>query len=127
MPTYVYECDDCELEDFEVRDFEKRDELMVCPECTQPMHRVFAATGYIRIKDQKLWKNTVTGQMEVKKRVRVMGTDIGRVRLDKLANELNDLHTHYDGDLKGQEAKDAAVEDRKKKAYRKATINTKNH
>lgn len=99
MPTYEYVCDPCELVDEEVRTYEKRDDPMECPKCDAPMKRQFAAPTYIRVVDRKMWKNVFNGIVEEKKRTRVLGTDIGVIRFDKLYREIKDEEEKYEKDL----------------------------
>jgi putative FmdB family regulatory protein len=95
MPMYEYGCAKCEVVAEEIRDVEKRNDPLTCPECGGEMKREFAATTFVRIVDSKKWKDTVTGAISTKKRRRVLGTDIGRVRIDKLGNELTALDDKY--------------------------------
>lgn len=95
MAMYEYECETCDLVVEELRDVDKRDDPLDCPECSKPLKRAFTTTSYMCVKDNKLWTNTHDGRTVRKSRRRVLGTDIGRVRVDKMGNELNALHEQY--------------------------------
>ena len=84
MPLYTFSCQACLASDDEIVPMDKRDDPLECP-CGGTRQRIFSGQDQmIRIIDQ-MWLRLPGEEPIFKKRRRILGTDLGRLRLDKMA------------------------------------------
>ena len=130
MPIYRYCCDNdqCDFEDDELRSIDTRDLVRGCEHCAtgRLIRDHTPTTPMVTITESKTL-NLPNRAPVTKTRTRVLGSDTGRIRVDKLARVQNDLEEKYGADMDRTEQKERDKKAKIREAIRKSKMNTQKH